>query len=59
MNDCKNVLDAVIENGRVSGNDNGEFIVEELVEQVKFEAQEQGFDVDECVEFALQHTSHT
>lgn len=59
MDNCKNVLDAVIENGRVSGNDNGEFIAEELVEQVKFEAQEQGLDVDECVAFALNHTRHT
>lgn len=59
MDDCKNVLDTVVENGRVSGNEDGKLIVEELVEQVEFEAREQGLDVDECVEFALQHTSHT
>jgi len=59
MGNCKNVLDAVIENGRVSGNEDGELIVEELVEQVEFEAQERGLDAKECVEFALNHTRHT
>ena len=59
MTTCSDVLSTVVENGRVSGNDDGEFNVEELIVEVEFEAAEQGLDPDECVEFALEHTKHT
>ena len=55
------ILQTVIENGRVS-SDNGSFNIEELKIEIEFEAITNGLsdeEVDDCVEYALEHTRHT
>lgn len=58
----REILSNVIDNGRVSGDDEGRFDAEELRNEVAFEASEQGLsdeEVSEAVEYALLHTRNT
>ncbi len=56
---AKNILDFVIENGRVADNGNGTFDRSSLIVEVEFEANERGITseaaVGEIVDFALSH----
>ena len=55
------ILDEVIDNGRVGSHDGGGFITASLEAEVEFEAEERGFsqdDIAEAVAFALAHSMH-
>lgn len=61
MTTCNEILQTVIENGRVLTNDNGSFQKESLVIEVEFEASEKGLSetsAEECVEYALENTEN-
>lgn len=54
------ILNTVIDNGRVQHAGDGYFVEESLIAEVRFEAKERGLnkeEIDKAVEFALAHTA--
>ena len=59
MSSYEQILDTVWDNGRVEINADEDYegFVAELINEIEFEASEQGVDQDEAVLFALQHVA--
>lgn len=62
MNDSyADILNTVVENGRVQAHDDGSFVTESLRVEVEFEAMERGLstsEIAEAIEYALDHSDH-
>lgn len=61
MNEYSDILQTVIENGRVLGNGDGTFDTASLEAEVEFEASERGLsdtEIAAAVSFALEHARH-
>lgn len=50
------ILNTVIDNGRVETDGRGGWDKDSLEVEVRFEANERGIDADSAVKFALSHT---
>ena len=61
INTFAEILDTVVENGRVLAHDDGTFVTASLIAEVEFEAHERGLspaEMSEAIAFATAHSSH-